>query len=434
MGERDPLISAALGIIPGLGQVYTGKTLLGIVVFFITIIAFLAILWFGVLIWALSIFYAWHTAKRISTGEIQFSEPGNKEYLIFIAGIVVTCVICVVINLIFLVLLFSGSNTGFISSSGYRSNYNVSIVVGKNGTLITLYNSEIEPYENIIVGGGKEPYCSGGGISCPISKRYTTTINGIETKKCWVIGPLCEVYGTTGKDHIVVESDIGTYEGNSYHGSFETYVGCNATLEGEVACEATGLCIAGDKTCNESKIYTQYAKAQTMTGLALADSGNMAGALASLNRAIAIDPTQSAAWEVRGIVHARSGKITDSQADFEMAVTLLENSSPYWYNLGVSRSLLGNRSGAVDAYGHALLLDKNLTNSQLMIIGKAFIALGQYGAAIRIFENVNAKEFAIESMQERGIALAVLGRYNESSSAFDAAIDANPLNIRYCPD
>ena len=105
MEGRNPLISAALGIIPGLGQVHTGNTVLGIVVFICTIIAFFINPWFGVLIWALSIFYAGYTAKRISSGEIQIKEPGKKEYLIYFAIIFVIFIFIVVI-LILMVFLF----------------------------------------------------------------------------------------------------------------------------------------------------------------------------------------------------------------------------------------------------------------------------------------------------------------------------------------
>jgi hypothetical protein len=224
MKERNPLISAALGIIPGLGQVYTGKTLLGIIVFFFTAIIFFfttilpffsiwldkfTLLSLGVLIWASGIFYAWYTEKRILSGEIQFSEPGKKEYLTFIAGIFVTCLIVICLIPLLAIMLS-------ILLSHPVNAYTIPVTVQKNGTLITLYNSDIEPDQNV----------SEMVLCRSICGRtwYDTTVNGVEANQCWVNGPLCEVNGTSGKDHIVVKSTSMHISGASDKGSFETYV------------------------------------------------------------------------------------------------------------------------------------------------------------------------------------------------------------------
>ena len=182
--------------------------------------------------------------------------------------------------------------------------------------------------------------------------------------------------------------------------------GCIVPLEGEAVCNTSGQCIDSAQTRIAAHYYNDAMKfldralaldpqnthALTLMGIARAKSGNLTGAIIPLDRAVAIAPDLSAAWENRGIVQAMSGKNAASLTSLETAVTLPGNSSLTWYNLGVARSLGGNASKAVDAYDHALFIDKNCTSCQQM----------------------------------KGKSLAGLMRYEESCSAFDAAIVAYP--------
>ena len=219
--------------------------------------------------------------------------------------------------------------------------------------------------------------------------------------------------------------------------------GCVSPLQGEAVCNTTSQCIDSAQTRIEVRYYPDAIKflnralaldpdntqALTLMGVARAKSGNLTGAIIPLDRAVAINPRLSAAWENRGIVQAMSGKTAASRTDLEKAVTLPGNSSLAWYNLGVARSREGNASEAVDAYDHALLIDKDCTPCQQMR-GKSLIALGQYDAALGIFDNVTTPGLIrIESRQEKGNALAGLKRYKESCVAFDAAIDAYPFYV-----
>ncbi len=216
--------------------------------------------------------------------------------------------------------------------------------------------------------------------------------------------------------------------------------GCMSPLQGEAVCNTTSQCIASAQTRIDVRYYPdaikfldralaldpQNAQALTLMGVARAKSGNLTGAIIPLDMAVAVDPSLSAAWENRGIVQAMSGKNTASRINLEKAVTLPGNSSLTWYNLGVERSREGNASEAVDAYNHALLIDNNCISCQQMR-GKSLIALGQYDAALGIFDNITTPGLIrIESRQEKGNALAGLKKYEESCVAFDAAIDAYP--------
>lgn len=216
--------------------------------------------------------------------------------------------------------------------------------------------------------------------------------------------------------------------------------GCFTPLEGDAVCNTPGQCIGSAQSRIDVHLYNDAMKfldralvldphntqALTLLGVARAKSGDNTGAIIPLDRAVAIDPGRSAAWENRGIVQAMSGKTAASRTDLEKAVTLPGNSSLAWYNLGVARYLGGNASEAVDAYDHALLINNNCTSCQKMI-GKSLIALGQYNAALGIFDNVTPIGQIYND--EKGNALAGLKRYEESCMAFDAAIEPHRFPV-----
>ena len=64
------------------------------------------------------------------------------------------------------------------------------------------------------------------------------------------------------------------------------------------------------------------------------------------------------------------------------------------------------------------------------MIGKSLIAIGQYDAALNIFDNVTTPGLEyIVSKEEKGNALAGLKRYEESCMAFDEAIEPNRFPV-----
>jgi len=76
---RSPSLAAALSVIPGLGQVYNGSLVRGILLFILTLFGLLLFVLPGVCIWIYCIYDAYHTAGRINRGEIPFvskKKPG----------------------------------------------------------------------------------------------------------------------------------------------------------------------------------------------------------------------------------------------------------------------------------------------------------------------------------------------------------------------
>ena len=78
---RNPALAAAFSIVPGLGQVYNGMLVRGIVLFMGTIIGLFVLIIPGVCVWIYAIYDAYRTSGRINRGEIKFP-PGTPTQLL----------------------------------------------------------------------------------------------------------------------------------------------------------------------------------------------------------------------------------------------------------------------------------------------------------------------------------------------------------------
>jgi hypothetical protein len=69
---RNPSLAAALSLIPGLGQVYNGMLIRGIVLFIATFLGLFIFIIPGICIWIYCIYDAYKTSGKINSGEIPF--------------------------------------------------------------------------------------------------------------------------------------------------------------------------------------------------------------------------------------------------------------------------------------------------------------------------------------------------------------------------
>lgn len=80
---RNPTRALMLSIIPGLGQVYNGMLIPGIVLFVATLFGLLLLILPGICIWSYSAFHAYRLSKKINSGEIPFCPRNKKRYIFF---------------------------------------------------------------------------------------------------------------------------------------------------------------------------------------------------------------------------------------------------------------------------------------------------------------------------------------------------------------
>jgi tetratricopeptide (TPR) repeat protein len=92
-------------------------------------------------------------------------------------------------------------------------------------------------------------------------------------------------------------------------------------------------------------------------GLALAWHGDLDGAIAAFDQAIALKPKFAFAYLNRGLAYQRQGEIARAAADLDLAIKYAPSAARGYYNRGVLRREQGNRRGADADASRAVQLD-----------------------------------------------------------------------------
>lgn len=87
--DKNPVIAAVLSVIPGLGQIYCGQIVKGIIFLLLTIIGLILFIIPGLIIWVYAMYHAYKTSKRMNAGEIPWKETKAVSMIGFIAVILV---------------------------------------------------------------------------------------------------------------------------------------------------------------------------------------------------------------------------------------------------------------------------------------------------------------------------------------------------------
>ena len=84
---KNPVFSAGLSLLfPGLGQVYNGETVKGLLVLFGVFAGLLVMLIPGVAAWLFGIYDAWVTARRMNAGTVPFREVRLAMVILFMVA------------------------------------------------------------------------------------------------------------------------------------------------------------------------------------------------------------------------------------------------------------------------------------------------------------------------------------------------------------
>ncbi len=86
---KSPKVAALLSIVPGLGQVYCGQIVKGILFLILTTIGLILFILPGLFIWIYATYHAYRTSKRMNGGEIPWKETKTVSMVGFIAAIVI---------------------------------------------------------------------------------------------------------------------------------------------------------------------------------------------------------------------------------------------------------------------------------------------------------------------------------------------------------
>jgi len=120
-----------------------------------------------------------------------------------------------------------------------------------------------------------------------------------------------------------------------------------------------GLFLLALIVCPIVTAYDSNAVQYYNEGVDFASAGRYSDALASLDKAIAIDPSMSEAWYNRGTALNNLGLNTEAVASFDKAIAINPNDAATWNNRGTALGNLGRYSEAVASFDKALALNPN---------------------------------------------------------------------------
>lgn len=155
-------------------------------------------------------------------------------------------------------------------------------------------------------------------------------------------------------------------------------------------------------------------------------AGNIAGARADLDGAIALDPSNSWARGTRGRFLQVEGEHEAALADFDVALAIEPEVTSYHYRRGLSLAALARPREAIAAFDGALRLEPAVAQVWLER-GRAFEALGHDGPALASYERALRLDARHEaSLSRRAFLLQRTGRTEEAIAAYDRLLAVQP--------
>jgi tetratricopeptide (TPR) repeat protein len=123
------------------------------------------------------------------------------------------------------------------------------------------------------------------------------------------------------------------------------------------------------------------AKGHLFRGLALAEKGDLSGAIVEYNAAIEIDPRYTTAYNFRGLARERMGYHDEAIADYDKAIGIDPKYAMAYSNRGLAREGKGDRQGAFADYNKAIEVDpKNAYAYNVRGLAREGRALGDTGS------------------------------------------------------
>ncbi len=168
------------------------------------------------------------------------------------------------------------------------------------------------------------------------------------------------------------------------------------------------------------------AAALVREGERLHGAGDLAGALATFDRALALVPALAAAFAGRGAVLQKQGRRIDALASYGAALALRPKDAPTWTNKALLLKDLGHAGEALAAAGEALAVDRGHEMAHIL---RAAVLQDQarHGEALAALdEGLAACPGASRLHNRRGESLKALGRMDEALAAFDEAVRIDP--------
>lgn len=112
--------------------------------------------------------------------------------------------------------------------------------------------------------------------------------------------------------------------------------------------------------------------------------------LRSANDAVLADSTFVDAWLARGQARQEIGDLRGALADYERAIALNPKSARAYYSRGWAKGVAGDYLGEIEDSEHAYQLEPETTSIYLRRLGHAYAGLGDYTRAMGYYEQALA--------------------------------------------
>ncbi|HEY9799622.1 MAG TPA: tetratricopeptide repeat protein [Leptolyngbyaceae cyanobacterium] len=174
------------------------------------------------------------------------------------------------------------------------------------------------------------------------------------------------------------------------------------------------------------KIQPDYYQAWNNRGSALANLEQYEQALASFDKAIEIQPNSYQAWNNRGSALANLEQYEQALASYDKALQIQPDFYQAWHNRGFAQGNLGQHEQALASYDKALQIQPD-SYQAWYLRGIALDELGQYEQALASFDKaVEIQPDSYQTWYNRGNALADLGEYEQALASYDKALEIQP--------
>ncbi len=189
----------------------------------------------------------------------------------------------------------------------------------------------------------------------------------------------------------------------------------------EIAREISELAGEGYQRTSSEDDYISIAEQQN-------SQGEQDKAIASLTKAIEIDPKCVLAYSNRGCIKANLGDLKSAIIDWDKAIEIDNTYSFAFYNRAKAKSQIGDIEGEIEDYSCVIDLDpENASAYQLRAEAKRLIndnegAINDYNEAIKL-DPTNSQFFL-----GRGLGRQGLTNYSEAIYDFNQSIELDPNN------
>ncbi|ARV58462.1 hypothetical protein BZZ01_07245 [Nostocales cyanobacterium HT-58-2] len=193
---------------------------------------------------------------------------------------------------------------------------------------------------------------------------------------------------------------------------------------------ASGLRIQSEVPVKTNSLSNQLqqtpverAQAYFYQGLQQAKMGDLSGAIASYDKAIAIYPNSHEYWFNRGLTLFYLGHFSEAIASYDKAIAIKPDFYKCWYNRGAALGEIGRFEDAIFCFDKAIEIKYDYPEAwssrgmALQKLGSVLEAVSSYDRALMLQPQDQ------DNWYYRGLALAHSGRINDAIASYDKALE-----------